>query len=1201
MRFSSSTGNGQPTLGSNAGVYLYQSERGGIKIQLDSPEVSPVISSPVWEMAGFAMQFLQLAPGARVNLDQRSGRNYVKVIKGSLSNINRGPFTAPRTVRNALVTEDYIEADKDGAIVFIMLKTAGAPETVNDMIADDVEIKGVSEEALNWNRVDELDWGREVFKGVPFYNMRAFQIVDGHNKEICYVQFWAAGEGVDCKMHKHETAPTAMDPTYCEVHLGLFNGTGQGGMVDENGKHYVMGEGDEHGPFWKIDTNTGRPLFRNNGAVWYEDHKWQAGGKKVAAKNYDIWAVFEMAPDEAVVDMRTLSSNLDLHAINSFKNEPTVLKLACQIQPYAWGDKSYIPDLLGIDNSEGRPYAEMWIGAHPKAPAKTNIENTEVNLNDLVNAAPEEILGTDIAQKFNNELPYLLKILASEKPLSIQAHPNKQQAEAGFEKENRSGVPIDAPNRNYRDANHKPEIIVAETVFYALNGFRPLKEIAELLITNEAFKGIMPDFNERLVVAEKEGTEKELLKELYTRIMNMPQDEVDTRIGGLVDGLRAQDFVNRNEREYWVLRADDEFTKDGHRDRGIFSIYLLNLVPLNPGQGMYLDAGELHAYLEGVGIECMANSDNVLRGGLTPKHVDVTELLNTLTFNSGKPKILEPERSRRATSLSAQEGAYKTPVGEFALSVINVGDYQDIYENTTPHSADAILALSGGIDIETDKGSLRLSQGDSVIIPAAITGYKIRSTRSGGSKLYKVSIPFTLSSNHELIQAQVEFVKFAAGEGITGIKLNRKGGAQSDKGLSFLDVESPDYYFRGANPFNYKAIQRVIVDELMKNKAEFKKRQDGVCYVMNHGFMPTPENLTKLVRQGVTDGRIHDTFFPQDNPYIPGSEQFQQTGGHYQGNNFDVKCVTEGIGLQVLIWIDKENKLRTTLQLMAPGKWVYALPGTSDVVVNLGGLRFNDISFKVDEKTEANIRSEFNISEGFNREPMLSLPRAGCMYAFKKPGNADKDFYDLYAVHDDSLSVSPLEYIVNQKPIIKGVKLDVDLIRLYQNPDKLIALSDLYTSEFAIGMSERLYCNKHADKELASGAALTRGEFINRYPTEGNKMEHVFAFLADSVLQDPDGFWGVYNKLSSANRIVILATEDEILDLESAGISEDAMDIDILIVGTDLRSYSNIREVSARFGISINLNGRHPDIGPFIGCSLDKLDIKLAREILEFV
>jgi len=407
--------------------------------------------------------------------------------------------------------------------------------------------------------------------------------------------------------------------------------------------------------------------------------------------------------------------------------EHSPFKVRGIVQNYEWGNTAFIPELLNVSNVDGKPQAELWIGAHPKAPAVANIDGIETNLSDLIYNAAIEMLGEKTARRFSNELPYLSKVLCAAIPLSLQAHPNKEQAISGFERENNLGIDIGDPKRNYKDENHKPEIIIALTDFYALNGFRPLNEIADILKRVPGFNSIMPDFDKKINTVDS----KKLIKELYTKIMSMPQEDVDAILKPLIKSLKSsQKAFTKNQHEYWVLKADELYTENENIDRGIFSIYLLNLIHLKPNEAMYLDAGILHAYLEGNGMECMANSDNVLRAGLTPKHQDVKELIKILTFDSGKPDILTGEE------ISDTELMYHTPAEEFMVSFINVSNGNP-HVNTAFHSADALIVLDGEVDIESGSEVLHLKKGEIVIIPAAAGAYIIK----GSGRLCKASVP----------------------------------------------------------------------------------------------------------------------------------------------------------------------------------------------------------------------------------------------------------------------------------------------------------------------------------------------------------------------------------------------------------------------------------------------------------------------------
>jgi mannose-6-phosphate isomerase class I len=416
----------------------------------------------------------------------------------------------------------------------------------------------------------------------------------------------------------------------------------------------------------------------------------------------------------------------EARAIESFRRCPQVLRLVCGVQHYEWGDPRAIPAILGRPNPQGQPVAELWAGAHPDLPAQAIVKGVQVPLDLLMRDAAKEILGPPLAARFHGELPFLLKILAAAKPLSIQAHPNRAQALLGFERENLEGLPLDAATRNYRDRHHKPELLVALSEFYALRGFRPLVEIEQTLASTPELASLTPK-----VAKDAEG-----LAVLYRHIMDLSQPEASALLGPLVDRLAREDrrraFAPLDP-PYWILRAHRELSTPGRHDRGLFSILLLNLVRLRPGQAIFLAAGELHAYLQGVGIEIMANSNNVLRGGLTTKHIDIEELLHVLTFNAGPAEVLEPRHRPETPWLDE----YETPAAEFALSRLELvsGHARSL------HAGEMRLALvtAGSVNVQAEGSmQLRVRPGEALLVPAGL-GCAISARE--GAQLWLAKVP----------------------------------------------------------------------------------------------------------------------------------------------------------------------------------------------------------------------------------------------------------------------------------------------------------------------------------------------------------------------------------------------------------------------------------------------------------------------------
>jgi len=390
------------------------------------------------------------------------------------------------------------------------------------------------------------------------------------------------------------------------------------------------------------------------------------------------------------------------------------------IQEYAWGSRTAIPELLGQSVPADKPQAELWMGTHPKAPSQVLSDGLWRSLLEVIQESPEETLGQEVATRFTNKLPFLFKVLAAAKPLSIQAHPNREQAGQGFARENELGIPLGAPHRNYRDDNHKPEIICALTPFWALNGFRRIDETLSLLEEAE-----IPDLAE-IVSFLRSHSNRNGLKEFFNHLMTTDVG----RQGRIVE--QAVNFAEKRTPEepvwMWMIKLNEEYPGD----IGVLSPLFLNLVRLEPQQAMYLPAGELHGYLEGVGIELMANSDNVLRGGLTPKHIDVQELLAVLNFIDGDLNILSPK------NLTSGEAIYGTEAEEFVLSVIRVNK-EAPFSSPRDRSVEMMICTEGEVSV-TDLSAgdiMLLTKGASVIVPAAVEQYRIE----GEGTLYKATVP----------------------------------------------------------------------------------------------------------------------------------------------------------------------------------------------------------------------------------------------------------------------------------------------------------------------------------------------------------------------------------------------------------------------------------------------------------------------------
>ncbi|MFR9790866.1 mannose-6-phosphate isomerase, class I [Streptomyces sp. MB22_4] len=357
------------------------------------------------------------------------------------------------------------------------------------------------------------------------------------------------------------------------------------------------------------------------------------------------------------------------------------------VRPYAWGSPTAIPELLGVEPT-GEPQAEMWMGAHPGAPSRT----ARGTLAEVIDADPERELGREAVARFGPRLPFLLKILAAAAPLSLQVHPDLKQAREGYDDEERRGVPLDAPHRNYKDANHKPELICALTEFDGLCGFRHPARAADLLA------GLGVDSLKPYVDLLRAHPEEAALREVLTAILTADPDDMARTVAeaGAACARLGGDYAPY---------ADLAHHYPG--DPGVLAAMLLNHVRLQPGEALFLGAGVPHAYLSGLGVEIMANSDNVLRCGLTPKHVDVPELLRVVRFEAGDPGVLRPEAAPDG------EEVYETPIDEFRLSryVLSEGGAARDLTRDTPQ---ILLCTAGTVRA----GEHELGPGRSVFVPA---------------------------------------------------------------------------------------------------------------------------------------------------------------------------------------------------------------------------------------------------------------------------------------------------------------------------------------------------------------------------------------------------------------------------------------------------------------------------------------------------
>lgn len=374
-----------------------------------------------------------------------------------------------------------------------------------------------------------------------------------------------------------------------------------------------------------------------------------------------------------------------------------------KIQNYDWGSRTAIHDLFGFVNKAQQPQAEVWMGTHPNGCSIVNQGSTNVSLSELIKQDPSAFLSQNTAEVFG-DLPFLFKILAADKALSIQVHPNKQDAELGYAKEQQLGVPLSAFNRNYKDANHKPELVYALTEYQAMNGFRSFDEIiAEFRLCD------IPEINGYLEQFERNPNQDGLCK-FFVEILSMEE----ARKINAVDHLLSYAAANQ-VRPVCELILD--LAAQYPNDVGLFAPLLLNVITLKPGEAMFLSARTPHAYIKGTGLEIMANSDNVLRAGLTPKHMDVEELVKCTDFI---PKSMNTLLTK--AEIKDCEHNFPVPVQDFKFSVFQEPKDQQV----EMISAEILMPIDADVTLLAESGeTLVLGKGQSAFIPAYVGNYTL--------------------------------------------------------------------------------------------------------------------------------------------------------------------------------------------------------------------------------------------------------------------------------------------------------------------------------------------------------------------------------------------------------------------------------------------------------------------------------------------
>ncbi|MFL6144442.1 MAG: mannose-6-phosphate isomerase, class I [Labedaea sp.] len=391
------------------------------------------------------------------------------------------------------------------------------------------------------------------------------------------------------------------------------------------------------------------------------------------------------------------------------------------VRPYAWGSRTVLAELLGRPVPAPHPEAELWMGAHPGDPSTLD---DGTSLADVVAADPAGQLGPAVAARWGGRLPFLLKVLAAEEPLSLQAHPSAEQAAAGFAVEEAAGIPRDAAIRNYPDPTAKPELLCALTEFHALAGFRDPHRTVALLRAIQT-PGLAPYVDLLAAQPDRQG-----LRALFTTWITLPQPALDRLEPELLDACVTH--VREHGEFVPECRTILQLGESYPGDAGLLAALLLNRLVLAPGEAIFLPAGNLHTYLHGAGVEILANSDNVLRGGLTPKHVDVPELLRVLDFGFGDMPVLRGERN-------GHRWVYPTPAPEFELSRLewNAADDEKV---AVPGGVPRIVVCTRGAIGALADGDLELTRGQCLWIPASEPKVVLRPLGESGAQAFLATV-----------------------------------------------------------------------------------------------------------------------------------------------------------------------------------------------------------------------------------------------------------------------------------------------------------------------------------------------------------------------------------------------------------------------------------------------------------------------------
>lgn len=395
-----------------------------------------------------------------------------------------------------------------------------------------------------------------------------------------------------------------------------------------------------------------------------------------------------------------------------------------KIQKYDWGtrnEQAFIPKFLGIRPEPNVPYAELWIGAHPSASSEIETDEGKMTLHQAIQMYPKEILGAYVAGKFNNELPFLLKILSAAQALSIQTHPTKEQA-----------VRLHAKDpKHYPDNNHKPEIAIAIDSLTAIAGFRPVQEITAMLRRYpELSEFVGNSIVEEIAASQSDASAKVLIQKLYRNIMHRSEDtaRLTRTIETIAARLHAAPALSAEEHQ--LLKQHALYGNDV----GLFSFLLFNIIRLRSGQAIFTHAGVPHAYIEGTIVECMANSDNVVRAGLTGKFKDVETLLEIIRYDFSEYEVLNKEQQKDGVH-------FPIPADEFVITQYQKESAFSLAGETNGRPT-IILVMAGSMDVHIDSGKtspVRFSAGEAFLIPALVSGYRL--IGNNGASFFSVTVP----------------------------------------------------------------------------------------------------------------------------------------------------------------------------------------------------------------------------------------------------------------------------------------------------------------------------------------------------------------------------------------------------------------------------------------------------------------------------